>query len=68
MTLEEEVKKLMEDPIEASVPNLEAFTAQRDPNAPLPLPDLIAFMQAQLLGLKRAVLRLAREIDQTRDV
>jgi hypothetical protein len=68
MTLEEEVKKLMEDPIKASAPMLEAATGRENPDEPMSLPANLALIQAQLVGLRRAVLRLAREIDEMRDV
>jgi hypothetical protein len=68
MGLEDEVKKIMEQPLEASPPLLEAMTAERDPNIPLTADDMFTLLIAQTAGLKRAILRLAREIEQMRNV
>jgi hypothetical protein len=67
MGLEEDVKKVMDNAVEATVPMLEATAAGADPNAPLDLLAQIQIIDGQLVGLKRAVLLLAREVDQLRD-
>jgi len=57
----------MDEPVNASPAVLEALTGQRDPNAPNLSPDeTLDLIMAQQRGLKRAILRIAREIDQTR--
>jgi hypothetical protein len=68
MSLEAEIKKVMEEPLEASAPMLEATTAEKDPNTPISPDEQLTLIYASIAGLKRGVLRLAREIDQQRNV
>jgi hypothetical protein len=46
---------------------LEDATGIRPPNAPLSPDDRFIVLEAQTLGLRRAIQLVAREIDQTRD-
>jgi hypothetical protein len=66
--LEEEVGKLMSDPVERTTAMLEA-PAGDDPSliaARLSDRERLEVVVASLAGLREAVLRLAREIDQMR--
>jgi len=65
--LEDELRKLMKDSVEGAAPMLEAATGERDPNAPsVKAGDEIDVLWARTAGLERAILRLAREIDEMR--
>src|SRR5947208_3526079 len=66
-TLEDDGKKLMTAAVEAAAPMLEARVGA-NPDEPMSVPANLAILQAQLGGLRRAVLRLAREIDEMRDI
>jgi hypothetical protein len=65
--LEDELRKLMKDSIEGAAPMLEVATGERRPDAPsITVSDEIDILWARTAGLERVVLRLAREIDETR--
>jgi hypothetical protein len=53
MGLEDEVKKIMEEPLEASAPMLEAMTAEKDPNIPISPDEQLTLIYASIAGLKR---------------
>jgi hypothetical protein len=65
--LEDELRKLMKDSIEGAAPMLEVATGERDADAPsITVSEEVDILWARTAGLERAILRLAREIDETR--
>jgi hypothetical protein len=68
MSLEQRVNELMDRAVEASAPMLEATTGQLDPNVPLPVAAHMEIIHGRIAGVRDAIILLAREIDELRDV
>jgi hypothetical protein len=68
MTLEEEVDKMIEDAIATSEPLLNALTAERSLDETVQLREELDLIRTYLVGLKRATILLAQEIENLRHI
>jgi len=65
VSLEEEVETIMERALKASPSALRAITDE-GPIDPSSIQDALSVMSGMLVGQRKAILRIAREIDQAR--